>query len=219
MPNNSTRNAHCNNCGGQKNHAIHNKIVKQWSEKFQGEDIYGEDTYILAECLGCNSIKLIHESWFSEDCDSNGYVNVHERYYPSSIFRQSPRWLTLLNSQLTIKKLLKEIYQALQNDAPSLAAMGIRAAIETIMVEKAGDQGTFSKNLNEFESKGYISKVQLKILETTLEIGHASIHRGFTPKTEHLEVAIDAIESLVHRLYLLEQRAKETDEVIPKRNP
>jgi hypothetical protein len=110
-----------------------------------------------------------------------------------------------------------EVYRALQNDAPTLAAMGIRAIIEALMVEHVGDQGTFKKNLEAFCEKGFISKVQLSTLDAALEIGHASIHRGFTPSVWHLELALDIAEALLQQLYFLTKDARYALKSIPRR--
>lgn len=210
--------AHCNTCGGERNHVRLNKIDKGWSEDIDGGySISGGDTYYVLECRGCESVKVLHESWFSEDTDHQGNPIVSRVYYPSSIFRPHPRWFKHLDNEWHISKLLREIYQAMQNDAPSLAAMGIRAVIEAIMIDKVGDQGTFKRNLAEFQAKGFISTFQLGILEAVLELGHASIHREFVPATDQLEVAMDIMENLVHELYVLEHRAKATVKNIPKR--
>ena len=210
--------AHCNTCGGERNHERLNKIQKNWSEEVGGGyPVSGGDTYYVLECRGCESLKILHESWFSEDTDLNGDQCISQVYYPSSIFRPLPRWFKSLDRTWHIAKLLREIYQAMQNDAPSLAAMGIRAVIEAIMIDKVGDQGTFKKNLAEFQAKGFISTFQLGILEAVLELGHASIHREFIPGSDQLEVALDIMENLVHELYLLEDRAKATVKSIPQR--
>ena len=207
--------AHCNTCGGERNHDRRNKIQKDWSDSRY--PISGGDIYYVLECRGCESIKVLHESWFSEDTDEYGDPRVSQVYYPPSIFRPHPRWFQSLDHAWHITKLLREIYQAMQNGAPSLSAMGIRAVIEAIMVDKVGDHGTFKKNLAEFQAKGFISTLQLGILEAALELGHASIHREFIPDFNQLEVALDIMENLVHELYLLEDRAKVTVKNLPQR--
>ncbi|MDO5686870.1 MAG: DUF4145 domain-containing protein [Neisseria sp.] len=210
--------AHCNICGGKRNHEQLKLIEKRWSDGNKYYEIDGGDLYILLECMGCESVKVLHESWFSEETDEEGYPITTVRYYPSSIFRPKPNWLWLLDKEWHVTKLLNEIYQALQNDAPSLAAMGVRAVIEAIMIDKVGDHGSFVANLKEFQNKGYISSLQLGILEVALEMGHATIHRAFVPKVEQLEVALDTLESLIHALYLLEDQAKHHAKFIPKRD-
>ena len=211
--------AHCNTCGGERNHERLNRIEKPWDEDIgNGYHISGDDIYFVLECRGCESIKILHESWFSEERDEHGLPIINRSYYPPSIFRPHPRWFRLLDHEWHVTKLLREIYQAIQNDAPSLASMGIRAVIESMMIDKIGDKGSFKKNLLEFQANGFISKLQIGILEAALELGHASIHRGFIPETRQLEVALDIMENLVHELYVLEHQARSATNGIPKRD-
>jgi hypothetical protein len=86
-----------------------------------------------------------------------------EAYYPPSIFRPQPKWLSLPDREWHITKLLQEVYNVLQNNAPVLAAMGIRAVLEAIMIDRVGDNGSFAANLKKFQVQGHISMVQLGI--------------------------------------------------------
>jgi hypothetical protein len=49
----------------------------------------------------------------------------------------------LSDRELFVEPLLNEIYIALQNDCPSLAAMGVRSLLEKVMIAKAGDPRQF----------------------------------------------------------------------------
>lgn len=211
--------AHCNRCGGNRNHMLIKDVSKYHDEWIgEGVQISWGDKYYLLECCGCESIRLLHTSWFSEETDFEGRPIVHETYYPSSVFRPLPKWISWLDTEWHITKLVKETYQALQNGAPSLAAMGVRAIIEAIMIDKVGDKGSFKGNLKALQENGYISNFQLDTLEAALELGHASIHRGFIPEKHQVEFALDILENLLHGLYVLESRAKGTVDKIPKRD-
>lgn len=142
---------------------------------------------------------------------------MNEAYYPPSIYRPQPTWFTLLDREWHITKLLQEIYNALQNSAPALASMGLRAVIEAIMIDKVGDGGSFAENLKKFHSEGYISKVQHAALSAALELGHASIHRGHIPDGFQLETALDITENLVHGLYVIQHRAQASVRNLPGR--
>lgn len=96
--------------------------------------------------------------------------------------------------------------------------MGLRAIIEAIMIDKVADNGSFSENLTRFYSRGFISDIQRQALQAALELGHASIHRGYVPDRFQLQTALDITENLVHLLYVLESHAKVGFHNLPKRN-
>jgi hypothetical protein len=81
----------------------------------------------------------------------------------------------------TIRRIMHEVYIALQNSSRSLCAMGIRATLECAMIDKIGDHGKFITNLDEFEKAGYLSVRQRTALDTIVNAGHAAIHRGSEP--------------------------------------
>lgn len=202
----------------------HNVLKEYKKSHYLAEDdierreLYSLLNHTFLECCGCGSIRLKKETWiFGDDLTIAGEPLPQTEIYPPSTFRVYPQWATNLDKEWHITKLYKEIYQALKNNALTLASMGIRAIIETIMLDKIEDQGSFKKNLSKFQASGYISKVDEKIIATTLEIGHASIHRGFTPDQRHLEVSIDIAEKLLHTLYILEKDAETLKKTIPKR--
>ena len=95
--------------------------------------------------------------------------------------------------------------------------MGIRALLEHIMVSKIGDQKSFVKNLKEFQSQGYISKIQKEALEHILEVGHAAMHRSYSPSHAELVVALDIAENLIETIYINDEKSKQIDCNVPKR--
>lgn len=218
MENPKTFTAHCNRCGGVTNHLSLKMVEDAWDEEIgQNYSISGASTHNLLKCAGCGEIKLRVNSWFSEETDEEGRPLVKEHFYPPAISRPKPRWLNLLDSQWHITKLLDEVYTATYNGAKSLASMGLRAVIEAVMIDKVGDNNSFAKNLEEFQAQGYVSKIQKKSLLAALELGHASIHRGYEPTDDQLDTAIDIVEGLIHQLYLLPGNAEAAKMEIPKR--
>ncbi|WP_260293668.1 DUF4145 domain-containing protein [Sedimenticola hydrogenitrophicus] len=208
----------CNSCGPSVNYTVKNVLRRTDSEVFEGQfEVSWGDSYTVLQCNGCDAVKIKHNDWFSEDVEADGRPVVNTRYYPPTIFRKQPTWFRELDTEWHITKLMKEVYSALQNDCPSLAAMGVRAILEAIMIDKIGDQGSFTKNLKAFEIEGYISKIQLEILDKALELGHASIHRGFVPNNGQVVFSLDLTETIVHHLYLLKESASLAVKDIPPR--
>lgn len=215
--------SHCNNCLGIRNHEVLHREERSWSEEIDSNyDIYGNDKYETLRCLGCDHISIRHQSEFSEDTDEDGNSNVRSNYYPPAITRAKPKWMFDLKLALGFDKnyiaaILEEIYAATHSDLRSLAAMGVRALIENIMISKIGDNNSFQKNLSKFHAEGFISKIQHASLSPLIEAGHAAMHRGYTPSSVELSSLIDIIESLIEAVYINEFRAKSLDKNIPTR--
>jgi len=213
---------HCNVCGGRKRHWVLYDEKDRWDEDIdEGFHIEGEDKYTLFRCCGCENVSFQHSSWRSDGLNSDGEPYTTILNYPPPSFRKQPRWLTDLmfatDFDDTIEDLIREIYIALQNAAPRLAVMGIRALLELAMIDKVGDQGSFSKNIKTFEEKGFVSLKQREILEQVLEAGHATMHRAFKPSKHIVGILMDITESVIEATYLNEFRAKGIVDKVPPR--
>jgi hypothetical protein len=206
--------AHCNRCGPRRNHTVLHSEREHWEDK--QDELSGYDAFDTLKCDGCGSITLRHTSWFSLDED------VHTQYYPPAISRRAPEWFDDLVLELDdetdfVADLLNEIYIALQNNLPRLATMGVRALLERVMVSKVEDQGSFLKNMQAFEKLGFLSRLQREHLETVLEAGHATIHRGFTPAKEDVNTLVDVTEHIVLTVYLHGQKIQSLKGKVPPR--
>jgi Domain of unknown function (DUF4145) len=212
----ATTKAHCNTCGGKRNHEILHTETSSWED--EDSTLSGSDNYETLKCCGCENIKLRHTNYFSE------YDEPTVNYFPASIFRRNPEWFSQLWAELPeeddfVEHLLKEIYVALQHNLPSLAAMGVRSLIEKVMISKTGDQGTFVLNIAEFERLGYVSRIQRERLEAILDAGHAAIHRTFKPSKKDVITLVDLTEHIVETVYLHEAKVTALKKRVPPRAP
>ncbi|WP_375166584.1 DUF4145 domain-containing protein [Bradyrhizobium sp. USDA 4532] len=62
--------------------------------------------------------------------------------------------------------------------------MGIRSALEQIMIFKIGDKGSFNKNLDAFQQGGFISALQREAMRATLDVGDAAMHRDIRRRSK-----------------------------------
>lgn len=115
--------------------------------------------------------------------------------------------------------LLHEIYQAVQGGQYRLAAMGIRALLEQIMVSKVGDLGSFEKQFDAFEKAGYISFIQRDAMAAALEVWHAAMHRAYRPTEENVKIALDIVEGVMAPLYHHQSKAEKMADRVPPRPP
>lgn len=206
--------AHCNACGRSTKHDVLHSEQSRWKAE-QGA-VEGGETYETLRCRGCETVKLRSTSWCSEEEDA---VVV---YYPPAVARRPPAWLADLWQQLppeeaAIEDLLDEVYAALQNGLSRLAAMGVRAVLEHVMISKAGDQGTFAKNIAEFERLGHVSAKQRERLEAVLEAGHAAIHRGYAPANDDLSTVVGIAEHIIESIYMHDAKVERLKKQVPVR--
>lgn len=199
---------HCNYCLGERWHTTLYKITKEHVEEYdEPGNVYHEICeYCLAECNGCESISL-HTEWW---CSGQSEKLISQ--WPPKMSRRQPKWLADLFFTENIynpykREFLNEIYVSLKNDNLRLAVLGIRALLEQIMVESVEDQGTFGENLAKFEADGYISKAQKEAIAPVIEAGHVSMHRGYKPSKEEVEVIMDVVENVIESIYITKKKA------------
>ncbi len=217
--------AHCNKCLGWKNLQVVHREQTSWSEDLddqQGVSIYGGDTWTLLKCLGCDEVRLQHTSWFSEDTDPDGQPAIHTEWFPPSITRQMPIWrrqvFPFSVKLQELNGLTGEIYGALSIGAHRVAAMGIRALVERVMVDLVGDKGTFQSTTKAFFAAGFVAPFQQEMFENTLvEAGHAAMHRGFEPTAETVNTLLDIVEGVMNTIYYQPMLAAEAQKTIPGR--
>jgi hypothetical protein len=199
--------------------------IRQTTHKVLHERaLHDEDritTYAMLECSGCHRVCLGVQVRFIP------YGEVEHSYYPSPVSRKEPDWLLLTivgltgnkSDDATLGSLLHEIYQPVHGGQHRLAAMGIRALLEQVMVSKVGDLGSFEKQLDAFEKAGYISFIQRDAMKATLEVGHAAMHRAYKPTEEDVKVALDIVEGVMAPLYHHKSKAEKMADRVPPRAP
>jgi len=137
------------------------------------------------------------------------------------VARREPEWLLLVANQDgeegKLGRLLCEIYQAVHGGQLRLAAMGIRALLEQMMITKVGDHGTFLKNLDAFQAGGWVSLVQRDAISIVLDAGHAVTHRLFQPSTDDLNTALDIIDGVFAAIYVNQRQVERLAERTPSR--
>ena len=206
--------AHCNGCGGDRNHVVLHSVKTSWSEE---EGKYtGTDSYETLQCAGCDSIKLRHVATYP------GEPYETTAYFPAAVFRPRPRWFDDLIQDLILDQdyvldLFNEIYIALQHNQLRLAAIGVRALLEAIMIAKTGDQRSFAANVNTFAAAGYLSDVQKERVVAILDAGHAAIHRGYAPQRDDVVTLLDIAEHIVESVFLHDAKVQRLKARVPPR--
>jgi hypothetical protein len=176
------------------------------------------ETSALIECCGCGRISTAYQRRNTDD------GSVDEDFYPAPITRREPPWVLGLivgffhgEDKTAIGAILSEVYQAVANGQRRLAAMGIRAALEQVMIATVGDLDTFNKKLDAFQNAGYISLLQRDALRATLDVGDAAMHRGHLPSDQDLNLALDIVEGVFAPIFAHKDEAQKLGDAVPPR--
>ena len=182
------------------------------------EVLFEKGTYAMIECRGCGSISMAHEMHW------DGRIDRY--FYPSPVSRKWPKWAAWLaagvstpDSEKQIGALLWEVYAAVDGGQHRLAAMGIRALLEQVMILKVGDLQTFNQKLDAFQAKGYISSRQRDAMRATLDVGDAAMHRAHRPSEPDLKLALDIVEGVLAPIFAYKELAEKLAENVPPRSP
>lgn len=142
--------------------------------------------------------------------------------YPPAIFREKPEWYDELDSEY--KSILSEVYDALDYSLFTLASSGVRSAIDRLLVKSLGDIGGFEQKLKALLNNDIISLDEYGLLDTIIDAGSASIHRGFSPDDESIKHIMEIAEHIFYELCIrkgktekLSKLAEKLKEVTPKR--
>lgn len=210
--------AMCPGCIGERNCSI--LFQTRVDGCFEQETGFsGWDKYYVLKCMGCDETFFLHENWFSEDMDCDGSNSIKRMYYPKIENRRANKNLRNLfgYTDALVVSLYKEIYMAINNDLPQLAAAGTRALIERISDDLIGCCNDFKEYLTGLLNSGHISEIQCDVLSKTLEIGHGVMHRGHVPHMPEVEQTLDIVENLIEQVYINQSKADNIKKKTPPR--
>ena len=206
--------SHCNECGHETKHDVVHRADRRRTFDDDQYSVEVGSVWKVLQCRGCEEVTLRRVDWCSEDDPMDGPGPA--TYFPPRVSRRKPSWASHYELPSEYIALLEETYTALHADSRRLAMMGARALIDAVIRRNAGDQQNFGQGLNALAEKYLINEQDRGIVETAIEAGHASAHRGHKPTAEDVNVVIDIVERLIHTEILAEQ-ARELKKSTPPR--
>jgi Domain of unknown function (DUF4145) len=178
------------------------------------------NTYAMLSCGGCSTVSMGHRRLWVND------GSIDDIYYPSPVSRKMPPWMFLWSIGLgrakgdaAIGAVMMEVYQAVDGGQNRLAAMGVRALLEQVMIQKVGDLQGFNTKLDAFQNAGFISAIQRDAMRATLDVGDAAMHRAYVPTEKDLTLALDIVEGVLAPIYDHRTEAEKMADRVPSRIP
>lgn len=197
--------APCGSCKKMTNHAVLAQY-KTSGDVYDG-DIQWWETYQIIQCLGCDDISFRDSSTCTEDYEPRtGKLIETVHLYPDRISGREPIE-DYEEFPSKTKRVYLETLKALNYQTPILAAIGLRALIESICLEQKTKSKNLSKGIDELADMGLLSKKQAEFLHNHRFMGNAAAHEIVAPKPQHLVAALDIAETLLKTIYILPDMA------------
>ena len=189
----------CTECKRTTSHdVIHSKHV---GGNDDDSGIHWGSEYQTVQCRGCATVSFAVHSWNSEDTDEEGQLLTSLILYPSRTIRKPIENYYYLPNK--VRSVYEETLNALSNKAPILAAIGIRAVVEAVCIDKDCATENLEKSIDRLVEKGHLVSVQADFLHLQRFMGNAAAHEIAAPEKAELGAALDIAEHLLINLYVL----------------
>lgn len=221
------RKATCSECGGERNCDIKGSHTVRYEDS--ANPFWGETTWYILQCRGCDHVFAQKSSVNSEDVDQ-GYDHHGEEwteynetvdYWPALSKRKKPDWLGEyavegIDGDL-LTDALRELYTALDNDLLILATIGVRTCFDLASELLGVDPAlTFAEKLDALVEANHIRQLDRERLAAAVEAGNASAHRGWKPTPADLDTMATVLEDFLHETFVRPHRRQKLDEAAAK---
>lgn len=215
----------CSTCNRETNQEVLKEEVINTSNE---EDIWWDDTtYQIIQCRGCDEIsfrKLYNDISMQQNYDIDTTI---QELYPQRD-AHSRQIKTFRGLPLQINTIYRETIDSYNGNLRILCAVGIRATVEAICVDKkiTGGKVTNSEGkertsksldgkISGLYSRGFLTLESSELLHELRFMGNDAVHVIVEPSIEELKIAIDILEHVIDNIYMLKRKAMRLKE---KRN-
>ena len=221
----TVRKAECSACGGSRNCDIRGEYIVRYGD----DDFSGRTHWYILECRGCENVFVQtvstdsedYENFYEEDGSTGTTYNETLKYWPALSKRPKPEWMSEYGVDAAnveaLDEAMIELYGALDNDLRMLSAIGIRTAYDIVSSLLGVDSSlSFSQKLDALVTSGRIRVVDKDRLETVVDAGSASAHRGWRPTPTDLGTMMNVLEDFVYQSVVSPARRAKLDEEAAK---
>jgi len=211
----------CNGCGRETDH----DVLHEDTTSNEGSDSDWLETkrYALS-CRGCHDWHLRIEErylYLPSQFNNPAEVTAVVSFQPPRLWRRAPDWMDQLEEiDPDLRDLLKQVYSAANDEQVKLLSMGIRAALDHVMIKMlGGDIGGFEQKLSHMVAQHHLTPLQKQNLEIVIDAGSASSHRGYRPPRDLINGMMMTMEALIQTHYITGPMLQTARGLIPPRPP
>ncbi len=202
----------CTTCSGKTAHVFLVAVDVHGTEGDSSFSFDWHNAHQLIQCMGCKSISYRIVSTNSEDYshEESGEVvyGETEKLYPPRVAGVKRLGDEAIFLPQKVRQIYEETLLALSVNAPVLAAIGLRALIETVCKEKEADGGDLFKKIDSLVEKRVLTPVGASILHKIRTLGNAAAHEVKPHSERQLSLALDIVEHLLKDVFILPKLAE-----------
>ena len=186
----------------------HKSLFKEHRNSDRDDEFQWSRDFEVIKCLGCDNIQyrttyqdesmIIHDPY--EDSE---YAYDEKNYFPKNIKAH-----ILVDKYYYIPIKIRVVYietiEAMKNNCYLLAAVGLRAIIESICREQKISGKNLEQKINSLSRNKLITETDSNRLHSIRFLGNDSVHEMEVPKEGKLRVALKIVENLINSLYLID---------------
>jgi len=193
----------CMSCGRGTNHDI---LASHEERGFEPNyDIHFGSEFQIIRCCGCDTVSFRESSWNSEDIDyETGKLLPEVKIFPD---RASGR--NIINGSehfpQKTRKIYVEVLKAMNASCGILAAIGLRALIESICLDQKCAGKDLKERIGKLASQGLLSTKQAAVLHKHRFLGNVAAHEIESPQPVELIAALEIAETLLKSIYVIPQ--------------
>ncbi len=202
----------CTKCSGKTSHSVLAIVDVRGSE---GDHRYSFDWHTahqLIQCLGCKTISYrvvsSNSEGYYQDENGNTVYEESEKLYPPRIAGVKGLGDEVFLLPQKIRQVYEETLTALSVNTPVLAAIGLRALIETVCKEKEAEGGDLFRKIDSLVEKRVLTPVGATILHKIRTLGNAAAHEVKPHSEKQLSLALNIVEHLLKDVFILPKQAE-----------
>ena len=198
----------CSTCSRPYNN---HEVRAEWVENLSdgpGEPVILQNYYRIVQCMGCGSIK-----YMTSQLRVDGYGDDEEfgvSVFPDGDSSSPPRHALFDSHDVelpeSVQRMYNETVQAVNKGMRTLAALGLRAAVEAICRDKVDKKSSLKEKIKILGERGLLMPNYEELMHGHRELGNEAAHDLSAPSLASLDAGLDVLEHVIAELYVMPKK-------------
>lgn len=197
----------CAKCSGRTAHEVVVSIDQSGEDT--DYDVQWMQHYQIIRCKGCKLISFRDASSQSDEYVQVGEdeweSRIYEKLYPSRVEGRKDLGNDARYLPPDTDRVYQETLQALNNNSPILAGIGLRALVETVCKEKNASGKNLLEKIDDLANQRVLTPVGAGILHKIRTLGNAAAHEVKPHSETQLALGMNIVEHMLKDVYILQK--------------